>query len=175
MTQNNQPDDGRQEPDEGHLSFLIGGADGRIIDPQSLSRSDREEIFESMKASGAPEEILAMIRQTLALDDDSDDRRNQPQDAPTADGKDDEPRSLLCCQTHMWEVLDELFPANPHLWSATEALLTVSQALDSAEDDPLAQYAADRMKQAALVQAQHHIEAELHRMGVCSEDEGPNA
>ena len=170
MTQNNQPDDGRQEPDEGRLSFLIGGADGRIIDPQSLDSSQREQIFEAMKDSGAPEEVLAMMRQALGLDDEAD----QSQDAAERT-EDDEASSMVCCQRHMWEVLDELFPSNPHLWSATEALLTVSRAMDSAEEDPLTQYAADRMKQAALVQAQHHIEAELHRMGVCSEDEDRSA
>lgn len=137
--------DGAEERAEPTIGFAFQTPFGLFTDAADIPPEMREFIIANVLTS---ETLTLPVREALAesLGVSLDDAIQSP---PTS----------LASEAHreqLWDLLDQAFPAEPHLWSAAEALFTLSavnpESVDASRRDAALETATRHLKRYASIQ-----------------------
>lgn len=139
MTADNEPDDTGENPIFGFQTPF-----GIVHDPDDLPPEAREALIETYRHGDLPGPVRAALGKALRIG-----RHAASTPAPVIAPQ----NSLQDVAEHrqaLWGILDSAFPNDPHLWSAGEALFTLSAEQPTTADES--------QKRAALEDATRHLQ-----------------
>ena len=169
-TDNTAPD----SPEEDLPTYALQTPFGIVTDGKDLPPALQSAIRAQLEAGRFPEPIAGAVRRFLGDDGfDAMVRRFLGEDAievpveavagapaqPAEATAADQVPGCTCDETHrvqVWDILDEAFPREPHLWQAVAALFTLS-ATNPAPADGAA-------RRAALATADQHLKRSISRL-----------
>jgi hypothetical protein len=169
-TDNTAPD----SPEEDLPTYAIQTPFGIVTDGKDLPPALQSALRAQLEAGRFPEPIAGAVRRFLGDDGfDALVRRFLGEDAietplediagapaqPAVATATDQVSECTCGETHrlqVWDILDEAFPREPHLWQAVAALFSLSAANPTTADGAA--------RRAALETADQHLKRSLSRL-----------